>query len=785
MSGPLNGVRVLALEQAAALSFATRHLAHLGAEVIRVQSHARGPGVINEADLTAGKLQLGLDLAAPGGPDVFRQAAAHCDVVAHNFTPRVVRKYGIDYPGIKAVRPDVVYLSLTGYGTTGPWGERPLFGPGAEAASGHNWLIGWSGDRPGRPGTITYADNVCGLYAAFAVLAALEERDRTGQGAHIDISLYETAVSHLGPVLAEAALGARPAPVGNADANFAWHGAFPSRQPERHVVVAATADQLAMAATALGALGPDPGALEAALAQLDAAGAVEALQAAGIPAAVAADVADLATDPHLWSRGWFAPWPWTAAAGAYRGAVGPAWGRSLRVDALSEGNATHGPGQHNADVLGRVAGLRAADIDALIESGTVGVPEAQLLPTPARPEVRVERGELARVDHDHFGRVAEAVSAAPRRGARAADARSRARRARADRADGADRQEPTREDRPVAVEVSGGVGVAYAAKLLAGAGWDVVRYEPAGGGDRDRLQSRWGGAKGAAYAFLDQGKRRAGRTGLAELVSSAQVVVGDFSPAGRALTGLEADAFLELAPEWAVVSISAFGLEGPRSDWAASDTVVQAACGLMYLTGEYSDPPTQLAPYQAALAGGVAGAGAVLAAARQSRTGGGVQRLDVAMVEALAALTYPALSAYGREGHVPRREARVPAGLRMVETADGWLYCAPGAVAQMRMDGMAQLLEEPRLNEDRFQTAAGRMGHWEEFLAVFVPAFQRRTAAEWFERASEQHMTLALVQRVEDLTACPQLRARGLLQAVPGPGGTTITVPGRPYRKEN
>ena len=189
---PLEGVRVLSMEQAAALPFATRHLADLGAEVIRVEAPNRAPRVVG-VDLFRNKRRVALDLSQEAGPEAFRHIAAGCDVVAHNFTPRVMRKFGIDYAGIKAVRDDVIYVSLTGFGTTGPWGERPLFGPGAEAVSGQNNLIGEADAWPGRPGTIVYADNICGLHALTAILGALERRGRTGKGQHIDISLYETA----------------------------------------------------------------------------------------------------------------------------------------------------------------------------------------------------------------------------------------------------------------------------------------------------------------------------------------------------------------------------------------------------------------------------------------------------------------------------------------------------------------------------------------------------------------------------------------------------------------
>jgi crotonobetainyl-CoA:carnitine CoA-transferase CaiB-like acyl-CoA transferase len=132
------------------------------------------------------KQLVGLDLSAPHGPELFLKLAANCDVVAHNFTPRVMRKFGIDYDGVKAVNKRVIYCSVTGYGTTGPWSDRPLFGPGAEALSGQNLMIGKADAlTPGRPGTITYADHICGLNLVFALLAALEHRwlqSSTGRG---------------------------------------------------------------------------------------------------------------------------------------------------------------------------------------------------------------------------------------------------------------------------------------------------------------------------------------------------------------------------------------------------------------------------------------------------------------------------------------------------------------------------------------------------------------------------------------------------------------------------
>ena len=273
----------------------------------------RHPGPVAQAaraghydiEFTRNKRQLAIDLATPGGPDVFRRVAAACDIVCHNFTPQVVRKFGIDYESLRALRPDIIYLELTGFGTDGPWRSRPLFGPGAEALAGHNLLIGDPDQWPGRPPTITYADNTCGLYTVLALTDALARRDRLGTGSHLDISLYETAVSQLGPVLAERGLGAVPERNLNGDAAYAIQGSYLSGEPGRYVAVSVPHGAQPAAAAALGAASGDEADLAGALAGRPAADAVAALQAAGIPAAVVADAAASATDEHLWARGYF------------------------------------------------------------------------------------------------------------------------------------------------------------------------------------------------------------------------------------------------------------------------------------------------------------------------------------------------------------------------------------------------------------------------------------------------------------------------------------------------
>ncbi len=401
---PLAGVRVLSMEQAAALPFATRHLADLGAEVIRVQSHRRGApgGGFEVTDRDRNKRQMGLDLAAPGGPETFLRLAAHCDVVAHNFTPKVMRRFGIDYGGVRAVNPRVIYVSLTGFGSTGPWGERPLFGPGSEAVSGHNLLIGDPGAWPGRPGTIVYADNTCGLNCAFAILAALDERDRTGNGQLIDISLYETSVSQLGPVIAERAFGSPlPERIANRDAGFALHGVFPARGIDRDVAIAALPGQLAAVARALGLAVADEASVARVVAALTAAEAVERLQREGIAAAEVADAAGQLSDAHLWARGFFAVLEReTEPRGEYPHA-GPAWGGGPGVPLMEPKPA----GTDSRAVLREVGGLSEAEIESLYASGVVGEMQraAPVGQSAEAGRLAIERGELARMDDKFDG----------------------------------------------------------------------------------------------------------------------------------------------------------------------------------------------------------------------------------------------------------------------------------------------------------------------------------------------------------------------------------------------
>ncbi|HHL21139.1 MAG TPA: CoA transferase [Aliiroseovarius sp.] len=213
--GPLHGLRVLDLSRILAAPFATQFLGDLGADIIKVERPGRGddtrgwgPPFVTGADgqptgesayyLSANrnKRSVAIDMADPEGAEKIRRLAAKCDVVIENFKVGGLRKYGLDYDSIRAVRPDIIYVSVTGFGQTGPNAHRPGYDLLAQAAGGIMSLTGEPGGEPMKVG-VGIADIMCGMYAANAVQAALIHRMKTGEGQHVDVALLDSQISWL------------------------------------------------------------------------------------------------------------------------------------------------------------------------------------------------------------------------------------------------------------------------------------------------------------------------------------------------------------------------------------------------------------------------------------------------------------------------------------------------------------------------------------------------------------------------------------------------------------
>lgn len=205
----LKGVRILDLTRILAGPYATRVLGDFGAEVIKVQP-PRGGGTAEETrgpyfrTWNRNKRSITLDMRHPEASGVLMRLVGVCDVLIENFSPRVMTNWGMAYERLTQIRPDLIMLSLSGMGQSGPWRDYVAYAPTVHALGGLTYLTSYREGPPVGPG-FSYGDVMAGLYGAFAVLAALEHRESTGKGQYIDLSEYEVVCSLIGPALMEAA----------------------------------------------------------------------------------------------------------------------------------------------------------------------------------------------------------------------------------------------------------------------------------------------------------------------------------------------------------------------------------------------------------------------------------------------------------------------------------------------------------------------------------------------------------------------------------------------------
>lgn len=205
----LSGVRVLDFTSVMAGPFASRMLADLGAEVVKIESlegdqvRARPPRREGHSayfgHLNAGKSSLACNLKSPAIRALIQQMVPNFDIVIENFRPGVMARFGLDYEALAAINPRLIYCSISGYGQTGPKAHHPAYAPVIHAASGFDMVNLDYQDDASRPATsgIFIADVLGGTHAFGAIQAALYQREKTGQGQHIDVSMLEAMVGML------------------------------------------------------------------------------------------------------------------------------------------------------------------------------------------------------------------------------------------------------------------------------------------------------------------------------------------------------------------------------------------------------------------------------------------------------------------------------------------------------------------------------------------------------------------------------------------------------------
>ena len=269
-SKPLQGIRVLDLSRVFAMPYAGAYLADMGAEVIKIDTHhsqfvdttrtLNGPYPDNQPGhnywerggtfqtLNRGKRSLTLDLRVPDSIAIIKDLLQISDIFLENFTPRVLTRFGLDYSTLKNIKPDLIMVSNTGYGHSGPFSNFGAMATALEPTHGTGAFTGYlESDNGGRsrqgavPNKIanSYTDFLASWTAQLAILGSLIHRNQTGQGTWVDLAMYQVGTSFMGEGLLDYAFNqTRSRRIGNRHEYFAPHGCFPCKGKDEWVVIA-------------------------------------------------------------------------------------------------------------------------------------------------------------------------------------------------------------------------------------------------------------------------------------------------------------------------------------------------------------------------------------------------------------------------------------------------------------------------------------------------------------------------------------------------------------------
>lgn len=400
---PLEGIRVADFTQVFAGPVATLWLAVLGADVIKIENPSRPDAARRARRGKDGKLRFGtdprtawfsplnvskksctLDLKDPKGQKTAREIISVCDVVAENFATGVMDRFGLGYQDIRKVRPDIVMLSVSGFGRTGAYKDYVAYATIATAFGGLNALTGYEGGAPQIIGG-AWGDLLAAKMGAFMVLAGLEQRRATGRGLYIDLSMNEVMISLIPDAILDVGLNGRDQkPRGNRDAILAPHNAYPCKGDDAWAVIAIDNDgEWAALCEVIGKpqwkadprLADQHGRWQR-QSEIDPAIAawtkertnqevMDTLQRAGVPAARSSSLEQVANDPHLKARDYYVDLP------DYR--VGRI--TALRLPGTTPDNSvyTSAPniGEHNRYTYRELLGMGDQELQALENEGII------------------------------------------------------------------------------------------------------------------------------------------------------------------------------------------------------------------------------------------------------------------------------------------------------------------------------------------------------------------------------------------------------------------------------
>ena len=768
---------MLSFEVAYSLPAGTRTLAELGAEVVRVAGPGRDSFYISVVDgVYMSKPCFGINLKDPEGLAIAKRMAALADVVCSNFVPGVMERLGLSPDELRRLNPKAIVLQLSGYGSPGPWSGYPAFGPSTEAAGGMNLLVGPEDGPPVRIGSGVFSDQLAGRFAALGIVAALEQRQRTGEGRYIDLSMTEAISLLVGHTVVAAGLGDEPARLGNRDRDFVPQGIYPAKGEDEWVAISVKDDSQWAALVRL--LGDAAGSL--ARAALDSAKgrhanhdevdtvisawtrerdkneAAELLQKFGIAASPVQKSRDPLFDQHLKQRGLFQEVQHERPILGFAAHPHPTTPWFAAGHARHQLRDLHFHGADNARIFDEWLGMSAEEVARLETAGTLIVIK--------EPEVEDRRTSYRDEDWaEQLGLTPESRSSPLSRddGVR--------------RVGGEGRRASKYSTAPLRVlEVSKGPAAAFAGMLLSRLGHDVAQFHPRFGprGQTALLSPiEWG--------FLDSGKRENNDT--RSVAATADVVLEDVGAQWvKGVLGTSSE-LRAMNRNLIVASISPYGLTGPKRGWQASELTIQASSGPLHSTGWADGVPQKAGGFPAHYIAGINAATAILARAYGVRAGtcnGG--RIDVSMQECYLHHWTRHIGEWAYSGTKMRRER--PGfghqGFRHTAVAkDGWLYVL---ALYATWEEIALFFGLEGFLGPEWSSPEYRMEHWPEIEGPYLESLGRKSRYEWFAEGSAAGYTFAPVHSAKDQFTNVQFAARGFLKDAEV-DGRTVPTPGLPF----
>ena len=336
----------------------------------------------------------------------------------------------------------------------------------------------------------------------------------------------------------------------------------------------------------------------------------------------------------------------------------------------------------------------------------------------------------------------------------------------------------------------------YATRLMAGLGAEVVKIERPGSGDPARRLGPFPDdlphqEKSALHLYLNSGKKgvtlnlksASGREIVRLLAANSDIVIESFSPRVMPDLGFDYESLSAAKSDLVMTSISNFGQTGPYRDYRAAELNLYAFGGVMYITGEPDREPLQMAARLAEYGAGQNAFVATLSALWHKENTGEGQHVDVAISEHIATILENALSMYSYTGSNFQRSGNRGYGRAAwgpYPCQDGWVGVIAGP--DHKWSAMAELMEDPRLADPRFDTRSGRAEHADELDVLMLPWLSRHTKRDIFEKAQHLGLAFSFVATPEDILEMDHLRERGFFTTVEHPEAGPLEYPTGPYK---